>query len=127
MQIDQTTIRQREDSLNLYQERELTLRDLVQMFRRRRVIVFITTGVVFALAVLFCVVSTRRYQAAGTIQVQKESSDGLDLQSLMGSGGDASDALDADINIQTQASILQSNALALRTIEKLRLEDTPLV
>ena len=124
MQIDQTTIRQREDSLNLYQERELTLRDLVQMFRRRRVIVFITTGVVFALAVLFCVVSTRRYQAAGTIQVQKESSDGLDLQSLMGSGGDASDALDADINIQTQASILQSNALALRTIEKLRLEDT---
>ena len=124
MQIDQTTIRQREDSLNLYQERELTLRDLVQMFRRRRVIVFITTGVVFALAVLFCVVSTRRYQAAGTIQVQKESSDGLDLQSLMGSGGDASDALDADINIQTQASILQSNALALRTIEKLRLEDS---
>ena len=124
MQIDQTTIRQREDSLSLYQERELTLRDLVQMFRRRRVIVFITTGVVFALAVLFCVVSTRRYQAAGTIQVQKESSDGLDLQSLMGSGGDTSDALDADINIQTQASILQSNALALRTIEKLRLEDT---
>ena len=124
MQIDQTTIRQREDSLSLYQERELTLRDLVQMFRRRRVIVFITTGVVFALAVLFCAVSTRRYQAAGTIQVQKESSDGLDLQSLMGSGGDASDALDADINIQTQASILQSNALALRTIEKLRLEDT---
>ena len=124
MQIDQTTIRQREDSLSLYPERELTLRDLVQMFRRRRVIVFITTGVVFALAVLFCAVSTRRYQAAGTIQVQKESSDGLDLQSLMGSGGDASDALDADINIQTQASILQSNALALRTIEKLRLEDT---
>ena len=87
MQIDQTAIRQRtEDSLNLYQERELTLRDLVQMFRRRRIIVFIATGVVFALAVLFCVLSTRRYQATGTIQVQKESSDGLDLESLMGSG-----------------------------------------
>src|ERR1700735_2458689 len=114
MQIDQPTIRQRpEDSLFLYQERELTLRDLVQMFRRRRFIVFIPAGVFFALAVLFCALSTRRYQAMGTIQVQKESSDGLDLESLMGSGGDASDALDADINIQTQASILHSNALAL--------------
>ena len=125
MQIDQTAIRQRaEDSLSLYQERELTLRDLVQMFRRRRLIVFIATGVVFALAVLFCAVTTRRYQAMGTIQVQKESSDGLDLESLVGSGSDSTDALNADINIQTQASILQSNALALRTIEKLGLENT---
>ncbi len=81
-------------------------------------------AVVFALALLFCIFSTRRYQAMGTIQVQKESSDGLDLESLMGSGSDSTDALNADINIQTQASILQSNALALRTIEKLGLENT---
>src|SRR5271156_4429989 len=108
MQSDQAATRQRgEDSLSLYRERELTVHDLLQMFRRRRVIVFITTGVVFALAILFCAVSTRRYQAAGTIQVQKESSDGLDLDSLMGSGGETTDALNLDINIQTQASILQ--------------------
>jgi uncharacterized protein involved in exopolysaccharide biosynthesis len=55
MQSDQYTTRQRnEDSLSLYQERELTVHDLLQMFRRRRTIVFITTGVVFALAVVFC-------------------------------------------------------------------------
>jgi capsular exopolysaccharide synthesis family protein len=94
------------------------------MFRRRRVTVYAATGVFFALGILLCVLSTRRYQATGTIQVQKESSDGLDLDTLMGSAGDTTDALNADINIQTQASILQSNALALRAIRTLKLEDT---
>jgi succinoglycan biosynthesis transport protein ExoP len=112
-----------EDSLNLYEERELTLRDLLQMFRRRRAIVFAVSGTVLALALLFCIFSTRRYQAMGTIQVQKESSDGLDLDSLMGSAS-TQDALEADINLQTQASILQSNELALRAIKKLDLEKT---
>ena len=56
--------------------------------------------------------------------MQKESSDGLDLESLMGAAANQSDALEADINIQTQASILQSNELALRAIRNLKLEDT---
>jgi succinoglycan biosynthesis transport protein ExoP len=110
--------------LNSYEERELTLRDLLQMFRRRRVIVYAATGVIFVLGILLCVFSTRRYQATGTIQVQKESSDGLDLDTLTGAGANPMDALNADINIQTQASILQSNELALRTIRTLKLENT---
>src|ERR1700691_758283 len=99
------------NSLNPYAEQELTLHDVLQMFRRRRGIVFLATGIIVALGILLCAVSTRRYQATGTIQVQKESSDGLDVNSLMGGGTDTMDALNADINIQTQASILQSNAL----------------
>ena len=125
MQPDPYIARHRsDDSLSIYQGRELTLHDLLQMFRRRHVLVYLTTAVVFALAVLFCIVSTRRYEATGTIQVQKESSDGLDLDTLMGSGAAQTDALDADINIQTQARILQSNELALRAIKKLSLEKT---
>ncbi len=120
-----TTLQRSGNSLNCYEERELTVRDLLQMFRRRRVIVYAATGVIFALGILLCVFSTRRYQATGTIQVQKESSDGLDLDTLTGAGGNSVDALNADINIQTQASILQSNELALRTIRTLKLENTP--
>jgi polysaccharide biosynthesis transport protein len=113
------------DGLTLPQEQELTLRDLLQMFRRRRMIVYGAAGVMFALGILFCVLSTRRYEAAGTIQVQKESSDGLDLDTLTGTGSSTVDALNADINMQTQASILQSDTLALRVIHNLKLEDTP--
>jgi polysaccharide biosynthesis transport protein len=113
------------DALSSFRERELTLRDILQMVRRRRAIVYAATGVMFALAILYCVVSTRRYEATGTIQVQKESSDGLDLDSLTGVGSTAAvDALAADINMQTQASILQSDTLALRAISNLNLEDT---
>ena len=124
MQPDLYSTRPQGDLMSSYQDRELTLRDLVQIFRRRRVVVFGTTGVIFVLGILLCVFSTRRYQATGTIQVQKESSDGLDLESLMGAVANQGDALEADINIQTQASILQSNELALRAIRNLKLEDT---
>jgi succinoglycan biosynthesis transport protein ExoP len=113
------------DAVTLPQEQELTLRDLLQMFRRRRMIVYGAAGVMFGLGILFCVLSTRRYEAAGTIQVQKESSDGLDLDTLTGTGSSTVDALNADINMQTQASILQSDTLALRVIHNLKLEDTP--
>ena len=58
------------------------------------------------------------------VQIQKESSDGLGLDSLMSDAGGASDALEANIIIQTQASILESDTLALRTIEKLNMEQT---
>ena len=126
MQTDLHPIRQGGgDLLASYRERELTLRDLLQMLRRRQRIVYGATGLVLLLAILLCIVSTRRYQATGTIQVQRESSDGLDLESLTGAGGNPVDALNADINIQTQASILQSNSLALRTIRNLKLLDTP--
>lgn len=107
------------------QERELTLRDLLAIYRRRRKIVCGTLVVFVALGVLYCAFCTRRYQATGTVQVQKESSDAMGLNSLMSGAEGASDALDANINLQTQANILQSDTLALRTIEDLHLEGTP--
>jgi capsular exopolysaccharide synthesis family protein len=48
--------------------------------------------------------------------------DGLGLESLMGSSGGAGDALDANVTIQTEATILQSDTLALRVIKDLNLE-----
>ena len=83
-----------------------------------------TVLAVVVLAALYCAVATRRYEATGTLQVEKESSDAMGLESLMSSASGASDALDANINLQTQANILQSDTLALSTIEALHLEGT---
>ena len=88
------------------QTNELTLRDLFAMFRKRRWVIYGTVLVFGILGAIYCAISTRRYEAAGTIQIQKESSDGMGLDSLMSGGGGASDALDANIVIQTQANIL---------------------
>jgi capsular exopolysaccharide synthesis family protein len=105
-------------------EKELTLRELLAIFRRRRKIIYVTFLTFAVSSALYCAVCTRRYLVTGTLQVQKESADAMGLDSLMSGGDSASDALGANINLQTQANILQSDTLALRTIEGLRLEDT---
>ena len=102
-------------------QNEVTLRDLVTVLRKRRKTVY-TTVIIFAvLGGLYCAFSTRRYQAIGKLQVQKESAGAMDLSDLMGSAGDASDPLSANIDLQTQADILQSDTLALATIEDLNM------
>ena len=105
-------------------ERPLTLGDLRDIFRRRRRVVFGCVAVCVLLAVAICTFSTRRYEATGEIQVQKESADGLGLDNMMGGGEADSDALEANITLQTQADLLQSDSLALRVIDALQLERT---
>jgi capsular exopolysaccharide synthesis family protein len=106
-------------------EKELTIQALLAILRRRRALITKTTAVCFLLAALYCVFTSRRYSATAEIQVQKSSADGLGLESMMSSaGGDATDALDANITLQTQANILQSDTLALKVIEELDMEHT---
>src|ERR1700733_2359711 len=111
------------DKLNTIPDKEPTLRDLLRIFHRRTRAIIVTTAVVFLLAVFACVFMTRRYTATSIIQLQKSSSDSLGLDSLMGAAsGGASDALSVNIDLQTQADILKSEALALKVIHDLDLE-----
>ena len=106
-------------------DNDLTIQALLAILRRRWVLITRTIAICFTLAALFCIFTSRRYAATAEIQVQKSSADGLGLESMMSSaGGDATDALDANITLQTQANILQSDTLALKVIEDLNLEHT---
>jgi polysaccharide biosynthesis transport protein len=104
---------------------DLTISGLLLILKRRRLVLFGTTLLLFTCAVLVCIFMTRRYEAQGKIQVAKQGSDGLGLEDMMGGASGASDALDANITLQTQADILKSDTLALQVIEKLKLQDTP--
>lgn len=118
-------LKARQVVLDSHIDKELTLRDLLTIFQRRRRIVYGTILVFGALAALYCAFCTRRYEAIGTVQLQKENADAMGLESLMsGDSGGASDALTGNIDLDTQANILQSDTLALQTIESLHLEDT---
>ena len=108
--------------LNTLPDKDPTLRDLLRILHRRKRAVVVTASVVFLLAVCACIFMTRRYTAISVIQLEK-SSDSLGLDTLMGAaGGGASDALSVNIDLQTQANILQSEALALKVIRDLNLE-----
>ncbi len=103
----------------------MTLLDLWKIVRRRRWVIFTITFLLLGAAIAASILSTRRYQATGEIQVQKDSSDALGLDSMMGSAAGATDALDANITLQTQAKILESQTLGLQVIEKLHMAETP--
>lgn len=102
----------------------ITLGDLLQIYHRRRSIFYGVIIGMLALAALYCIVCTRRYDAGGVIQVQKDSPDGLGLDNIMGAPSGSGDALNAALDLQTQTEILQSDTLALRVIEDLHLEHT---
>jgi polysaccharide biosynthesis transport protein len=109
--------------VNTGSDSEFSLRDLLRIFDRRRHIVIGTAVSVFLLAVLACIVMTRRYEAKGVFELQKSTSDSLDLEGLMSGGtSGAADSLSVNIDLQTQVDILKSDTLALQVIKELNLE-----
>jgi polysaccharide biosynthesis transport protein len=105
-------------------DKELTIRGLLLMLKRRRAIILWTTAVSFLLGVTLCIFLKPRYKALGTIQVQKSATDGLGLENLASPKQEAADALAENIDLLTQANILQSYSLALKVIDDLNLEKT---
>ncbi|HEY0784760.1 MAG TPA: polysaccharide biosynthesis tyrosine autokinase [Acidobacteriaceae bacterium] len=106
---------------------EWTVGTLMTVCRRRRALIVRPVVLMLVAATLYCCLATRRYQATGQIQVQKEASGAFGLESsVMGrdDGTVSSDSLDYNIMLQTEAGILQSSALALVVIHDLELERT---
>ena len=112
--------------LRAIREDELTLGALAAVFRRRRAIFLYVLAGFLAAVTLYCLLATRRYQATGQVQIQKDSAGAFGLESsVMGDAADsASDALDYNITLQTEANILNSDSLELQVIKDLHLETT---
>jgi succinoglycan biosynthesis transport protein ExoP len=104
---------------------DLTIRGLLLILKRRRSIIVLGISGCFLLGVMICLFLKPRYKALGEIEIQKSATDGLGLENLGNPIQEGpSDALDASITLQTQASILQSTSLALKVIKDLNLEAT---
>jgi succinoglycan biosynthesis transport protein ExoP len=104
--------------------KEMTVQDLWGILSRRRGIVVGVLLLAIAVAGALFATSTRLYEASSEIQVQKESADALSMDTMMGPET-SSDAVEANVNLQTQAQILQSDSLALQVIKELNLEKSP--
>ncbi|MDR3723189.1 MAG: polysaccharide biosynthesis tyrosine autokinase [Terracidiphilus sp.] len=102
--------------------RELTLRDMLRVLQRRRRVIIGTVAVCVAAAIVVCALTTRRYEALSTIELQRSANDSLGLDSMVGNQGGASDSLSANVDLQTQSSIQQSDQIALSVIKDLHLD-----
>jgi succinoglycan biosynthesis transport protein ExoP len=107
-------------------EQELTIGDVFLILRRRRTQIAVITGIVVLLGVIACLVTTPQFEGKVVLEIPKTSADMLDVQNMMaGATPDGpSDALDANLDLQTESEILQSDALALKVIEELHLDNT---
>jgi len=104
--------------------KEMTIQDLWGVLSRRRAIVLGALVLTIAAAGTLFATATRLYQASAKIQVLKESADTLSMDRMMGPESQ-SDAVEANVTLQTQAEILQSDSLALQVIKELNLEGSP--
>jgi capsular exopolysaccharide synthesis family protein len=104
---------------------ELTIADLLLILRRRRKQLAITVVTCFLLGVILCAVSTPKFEGKSILEIQKTSADMLGIQNMMAGASDGpGDALNANLDLQTESEILQSDTLALKVIQELKLDKT---
>lgn len=103
---------------------DLTIGDLWPIYLRRRQVFYVLFGSVVGLAILYCAIATRRFEATGTVQVQNETTGGMQLSEVFNGQVVVPDALTTALDLETQADILKSDTLALQVIHELNLEQT---
>jgi succinoglycan biosynthesis transport protein ExoP len=105
-------------------EKEISLKEIIKILKRRRAYILWIIGIALTLSAIYCTFATRRYDSVGIIEVQSSGVDALGLGQMAGGASGLGGGLDANIVVETQADILKSEALALRTAEALNLEQT---
>lgn len=102
------------------------LRNFLSVITRRRVWIVSTVIAGCLLAITISAIMKPSYQASAIIELNKDSSGGLDMdlgQAISQSVGGSGEALQTDL--QTETAILKGDSLALIVIQKLNLADSP--
>jgi succinoglycan biosynthesis transport protein ExoP len=113
------------DSLALpggLESEDLSFRQAIRVVRKRKYVVLWLALVCGFLALAVSIILRPYYSTTATIEIEKQQSDPMDsaLGQLAGSLGGSDDT---KTEIQTQVSVLQSDALAIRSMERTHYED----
>src|SRR3984885_3582876 len=92
-----------------------------RILRKRQWAVMATVAIIFALAVFATLKTTRLYQATSKVAIFPENPNVLGFKGAEGSSPD----YDYEVTLETQAAILRSDALAMKVIEAMRLDQNP--
>jgi succinoglycan biosynthesis transport protein ExoP len=102
-----------------------SLTEVTSIVVRRKWIILggVVTGMMLALAA--SLMMTPKYQSTSVIEINKENSDALGLESTPATLSDGADTLEHTIAMETHARALQSDTLALQVIDQLHLDARP--
>jgi len=102
-------------------EEESPLLHYWRIVRKRRWAVVASLAIVFALSVIATLKTTRLYQATSKIAIFPETVHALGLKGVE----DSSTDYQYEVALETQAAILRSDALAMKVIEAMHLDQDP--
>jgi len=106
-------------------KQEFGINELWVLLKRRRPIILGSLLAALVLGGILFATATRLYEGTAELQVQKDTADALDLGNFVSASSAASDALETNVELQTEAKMLESESLALRVIKTLHLENSP--
>ena len=96
----------------------------VRILVRRRRWIYLCAALMLLCTGVVCIVMTPQYQADAKLEILKQDISGLTLNSNSGPASRGlSDALDLNLTLQTQISVLRSDTLALQVIKALNLDE----
>ena len=101
-----------------FAEEESPLLHYWRILRKRRWAVIATAAIVFALSIIVTLRATRLYQATSKIAVFPETPNVLGLKGVEDSAAD----YQYDVALETQSAILRSDALAMKVIDAMHLD-----
>jgi capsular exopolysaccharide synthesis family protein len=104
---------------------ELSLRQMIRVFRRRRKAIAWTVGIVMAIVVILSLVLPTTWSATSTIELQQANSDPITAEL-----GEAASALTGESDLQTElnteTSILEDPRVGVEVLEKMHFADRAL-
>ena len=104
-------------------ELDLDIHGILRAIVRRRMWIYVCTGSMVALAALACLFMTPQYKAESKLEILKQDTSGLSLNSAGASPDASSDPLDFNVTLQTQLGVLKSDVLAWQVMKELKQVD----
>src|ERR1051325_4338998 len=104
-------------------ELDVNIHHLLQAIFRRRNWIYIWTLIMLAAAGLVCVLNAPQYKAESRLEILKQDTSGLSLNTGGTSAYVSSDPLDFNMTLQTQLAVLKSDVLAWQIMKELKLVD----
>src|SRR5258708_16242585 len=119
--IDQPAFAAHQSVHPYFVEQESPLLHYWRILAKRRWTVAATLGIIFVLSLIATLNATRLYQATSNVAIFPETPNVLGFKGLE----DSSPDFQYDVTLETQAAILRSDALGMKVIEALRLDQNP--
>jgi succinoglycan biosynthesis transport protein ExoP len=119
--IDQPAFAGHQSVYPYFAEQESPLLHYWRILKKRRWTVLATLGIIFALSVIATLNTTRLYQATSKVAIFPENPNALGFKDA----GNSPPDYDYELTLETQAAILRSDALAMKVIEAMHLDQNP--